>query len=69
MKCRAQCKVYPEQRPIVRQSALVELVASDNPNFIGRMPLPVRTTPVIRIDTIGYYIVEFETHNTIYEVV
>lgn len=68
-KIRVQCRLINEASPVrIWDRALVELI-SGHPDFKGRMPLPVITSAVLRIDTVGLYIVEFETRNTIYEVI
>ena len=61
-----QCRRMGNHPIHIGSSPVVELV-TDHENYpAGSWVLCSR---VIRVDTIGYYVVEFETMNTIYETV
>lgn len=51
----------------VKVGQRADLFNINNPNFYeGRWLI---TSPVVRIETVGFYIIEIETENSIYEIV
>lgn len=61
-----QCRALRNEDIHVGVLPIVEIVSGHPFHKDGTIVLCSR---VIRVDTIGYYVVEFETMNTIYEIV